>query len=545
MKAKKVLAMLMASAMIMGTTVTAFAAQDGVPDETDTKDVYESISGIEASAQITAYRIIEPKYTKDGFIGYKWADGVGTFNGGDIEFDEDGQIEGLSDRLITEITSNATLLASLKAEDNLDDDNLPTSDLVLGAGTWILIVEGETDVYNPMIISVYYSESGSDSTMSNGEVDADDKWDLYNTTAYAKSTEITISKDVDPDDENAEVYSSVNFTITGTVPAYSDQYTGDVTYVIKDTFENGLTMNAVNTTYNGQTVSVEAQQAPTVYVGGEVVETPGQYTYTHFNEGDNIGTTEDPVIAETEGFLIEFSSSYIKTLKNATAADRAVKITYSATVTEEAVTTPGENKVELEYTHTPDSDTKTTKDDEEVYTVSFDGIAKKVGEGDADKDGLAGATFTLYETWTKSSEDDTTVDADELSDVVGTCVTSEDSLYDIEFKGLDADKTYYLTETAAPDGYSINNKVYTITFNNLEVQSDDTVTYEVYVDGIKVSTIEYGQPADDSDMTVQNTKLADLPSTGGMGTTIFTIGGCVIMVTAAGLYFATRKKEQK
>ena len=42
---------------------------------------------------------------------------------------------------------------------------------------------------------------------------------------------------------------------------------------------------------------------------------------------------------------------------------------------------------------------------------------------------------------------------------------------------------------------------------------------------------------------IQNTKLSELPSTGGIGTTIFTIGGCVIMVTAAGLYFATRKKE--
>lgn len=45
--------------------------------------------------------------------------------------------------------------------------------------------------------------------------------------------------------------------------------------------------------------------------------------------------------------------------------------------------------------------------------------------------------------------------------------------------------------------------------------------------------------------SIPNTSLSDLPSTGGMGTTIFTIGGCVIMVTAAGLYFATRKKEQK
>ena len=41
---------------------------------------------------------------------------------------------------------------------------------------------------------------------------------------------------------------------------------------------------------------------------------------------------------------------------------------------------------------------------------------------------------------------------------------------------------------------------------------------------------------------MKDTKLSALPSTGGMGTTLFTIAGCVIMISAAGLFFATRKK---
>ena len=45
--------------------------------------------------------------------------------------------------------------------------------------------------------------------------------------------------------------------------------------------------------------------------------------------------------------------------------------------------------------------------------------------------------------------------------------------------------------------------------------------------------------------TLANTKLSSLPSTGGIGTTIFTIGGCVIMIAAAGLFFASRRKESK
>ena len=42
---------------------------------------------------------------------------------------------------------------------------------------------------------------------------------------------------------------------------------------------------------------------------------------------------------------------------------------------------------------------------------------------------------------------------------------------------------------------------------------------------------------------LNDTKLSALPSTGGIGTTIFTIAGCVIMIAAAGLFFASRKKS--
>ena len=43
-------------------------------------------------------------------------------------------------------------------------------------------------------------------------------------------------------------------------------------------------------------------------------------------------------------------------------------------------------------------------------------------------------------------------------------------------------------------------------------------------------------------LEITNTTMTSLPSTGGIGTTIFTIGGCAIMILAAALYFATRRK---
>ena len=70
------------------------------------------------------------------------------------------------------------------------------------------------------------------------------------------------------------------------------------------------------------------------------------------------------------------------------------------------------------------------------------------------------------------------------------------------------------------------------------------------VNGAEVIKVEKTETtvADDSEyegFNIYNTKLSFLPSTGGIGTTIFTIGGCAIMVIAAALFFASRRKSAK
>lgn len=108
-------------------------------------------------------------------------------------------------------------------------------------------------------------------------------------------------------------------------------------------------------------------------------------------------------------------------------------------------------------------------------------------------------------------------DAEDASTVVKTNAEGK-----IVVEGLNVG-TYHFKETKAPEGYSINTD-----------GKDITLTQT----GVAAAIVKASDKLND-------TKLNALPSTGGIGTTIFTIGGCAIMIVAAGLFFATRRKTQK
>ncbi|MCI5589101.1 MAG: LPXTG cell wall anchor domain-containing protein, partial [Coprococcus comes] len=87
--------------------------------------------------------------------------------------------------------------------------------------------------------------------------------------------------------------------------------------------------------------------------------------------------------------------------------------------------------------------------------------------------------------------------------------------------------TYFFKEVVAPDGYSINPV--DTQFTMIEKKTNDVIT------GVEAQNADKIEMLDD--------KLSALPETGGIGTTIFTIAGCAIMIAAAGLFFANRKKS--
>lgn len=523
-KMKKILALLLAMAMVLGMSVTSLAAAKK-PSEEDAAKV--TIENVEEGATFKAYQIIDADYNDSGFSGYVWAEGMEKA-GEKISFGEKDKVEGLTDELITKLAANPDGLTVI-------DPFVPTENS-LTAGTWMILVTPPADdavkVYNPMVVSVYYSVDGSGSMneVEGGTVDAAANWTLETTDAFAKSSEITLTKDLDNPEFNTEVKvgDEVPYTITSEIPSYDPTYYKDPTFKITDTIVNGLKYTGKPKVYGGQLT------APVELVEGT------DYTLTY---------TEDST------FTVAFTKGYIQKLVNSSKEERTVTVKYSAVVLDSAVTQVGENKATLEFSRTPE-ETDTKEDKEYVFTFALHGVFYKVDEA---QNKLPEAVFGLYvedENGTEAIEwaEDSSVTVSE----VGTYTTSENG--EIKFKGLDGDKVYYLKETEAPNGYSINDTIYKIQFafdkaddydgKNTEYtvtvtnnKNDEKQEYTV-IYGENVQD-EFGQIATGNATNIPNTKISSLPSTGGIGTTIFTVGGCAIMIIAAGLFFATRRKKAK
>ena len=492
-KVKRILSVIMAMVMVLAMSVPTFAGTK--PVETDAAAV--TISNVKNGATITAYQIIDASYGANGFLGYVWAKGMTN-----ADQTVSNPMTAVTSDMITALAKNPAGLTKV--------ENVISGQTELQVGTWMLIVTPPSTnpekVYNPMVVSVYYDvkQSGDDNIAIGGAVSANENWTLATTDAYAKSTKIKLTKTVKNEDKLAEVGESVNFTISGTIPSYSAEYTAPK-YILKDTIVNGL--------------EYPEKMAPIVKVGGSVVDTTN-YTFT---------------LAENKkSFTVEFDSQYILSLANATKEQRAVTVDYSANITAEAITNVAENRADLNYTTKPNEEKDATPSSAYVATFSLDNVIGKVKE---DNTALDNAEFTLYR--------------DEgLTNKFASYTTTADG--DIQFEGLDGDQVYYLKETKAPDGYSLNDTVYKIEFTDItyDAKNEKVVSYNVRITNMTTNqvvtgAIKYGSPATDFATTVVNTKISSLPSTGGIGTTIFTIGGCAIMIVAAGLFFATRRKTQK
>ena len=434
-KYKKFWAVLLTLAMVLGMSMTTMAA---APSDADEKSV--TVQNLESGVTVTAYQFIKANYNKEnnGFTGYEWVvDGNSGVKAGDAVTIKEGttdEVVGLTSDFITELAKDSVKLATLEKEEVTQLQG-SEAQLDLAPGTWLILVTGGTTtskIYNPMVASVYYKNSGSDGTMEGKPVTGGN-WTLETTGAYAKVSTLDLTKTVDDDTKETVKKDSngndilldgekVTFTVTTTIPSYSDAFGDDLTFSITDTLNLGLRYAAV---------------APVVKVNGNEVDA-ANYT-SNFDAANN-------------SFTISFKEIYLKGLAaDENATKRSVEITYGAYVTSEATTAaPGVNTVTLTYSDSQTT-TKTLTKSEKVYTFDITGAVKKVKEDG--QTALPGATFTLYRGYNTTTKT--------LSDKVADYTTTDNGA--IVFSGLGALEngqtegtgTYYLKETAAPATYTI------------------------------------------------------------------------------------------
>lgn len=319
---------------------------------------------------------------------------------------------------------------------------------------------------------------------------------MPNVTIKEKNSESTVDKQVQEDstgdygDHNdADIGQTVNFKTTINVVDGEPK-----NYVLHDTMSAGLTFDPASVA---------------VTIGERTLAKNTDYTLV--TSGLTDGCT----------FEVQFKDGVLK-------PNDVVEVAYSAEVNEYAVIggTGNDNKTHLTYSDTPKSTgERLTK----TYVWQFDVF--KYAMRDGKEIPLAGAQFVLYKTvndekfyaqvangkitgWTDDKEKATVFETPDNGKFV--------------IAGLDAD-TYYLEEIKAPDGY-----------NQLKDPVKVVITATIAGDKTGRATITYNETATGT-VRIENQTGVELPSTGGIGTTVFYVIGGLLMGVAVVL-LVTRKK---
>lgn len=563
-RTKKLMGLLLTLVMMLAMSVTAFAEAD-----THTYELYQIFTG---DYSVNAEN-------KQVFSNVKW--------GQNAAIPADKKIgDPVSEDVLKELTgvnsqSDADKLDVIKKYVNpvstplkgkgeqpakKDDGSVTYSNLPAG---YYLIKDADeiavNDVYTTYVVQV---TDGTLTFTRKGDVPTVDK----------KIVE-TDGKEVEANE--ASIGDTVNFEITGTLPSNLGDYR-EYTYIFTDTLSKGLTYT---------TGSIK------VYVkNGEVKTEVTNYFYK------NAGT-----YSETTGTTLTVGISDLKALNNLTDPkvtvdeDSKIVVAYSAVLNEHAeiAGNGNDNKVKLNYSNDPnDSGEGTTTPppenpgepekpggetpEEKTITYTTELTIQKTDENTKI---LTGAEFTLtgngvnqtvitgeiFEedtdgTYWKLKDGTYTTDApvtgggdDDNSDLYESTITkyakktkltvkgegagTEKSVSafvndegKVTFSGLGAG-TYTITETVTPKGY---NTIEPVTFT-VGFSYDDKAGKGIFTSTGGVTLVTDNKLS----VTIENHSGSTLPSTGGMGTTIFYILGGVLVVCSGVLLVVRRRMNAK
>ena len=321
---------------------------------------------------------------------------------------------------------------------------------------------------------------------------------------------------------DAGIGDSVKFVIN--VAVLDGTPTG---YVIHDAMSNGLSLNENTVTVKRYRPTVENPLAFDVLTKGT------EYTV---KKTDTCDASE-----KIEGctFEVALDNSVLQ-------PNDMIMVEYYATVTKDAVigVEGNPNKTILKYgnNYAEESTTKTYVWEMGVHKYTELGAGKthtplKDAEFKLYKDDGANKKYATFSTATTAEDTSVYKLTGWVDDAANAIAVVTPASGNIKLEGLDAG-TYYLEETTAPTGYNKLTAPITVKIEStLPTIASAKATYEV-----KYGTEKTGA---DNRVPVFNQAGVELPSTGGMGTTLFYVLGGGLMVAAVVLLVTKKRMENK
>ena len=445
--------------------------------------------------------------------------------------------------LVNQLAAAATKTAYAAASWTVTGTNATAT---LPVGAYLVIPSCEGMTFLNMLVSV--DTSGTTQTGA-------DQWELKAKGAVLKGKSLSIGKKITGKNgttvtfengkttETAQIGDTIHYTIQAQVPHYPDNST-DKTFKVVDT--------PTNLSISTDSISVSGVND----AGTETVIAATSYAVSK-----NI----------TDGSVtIDFSNNYDGVFYNATAKSWpyvSVKITYTAVVTEKAELGTNGNPNTAKLIYQIDNQQKELPSPKTtVFTYGLN--AEKLEAGTEAKK-LTNAVFQISRDGTttplyfKDNEDGSyTLAQDQTTAASTTGYTKDLTTQGIDgsfwLKGLDAGVDYSLKEVKAPSGYSVNTDTLTIHLT-AETNPDDSTYTGILrkVDGTEkdkngqgitdAGSWTYGVLTTDAAkaaVSLTDTKLFELPATGGKGTDGFARNGILLLTAAALVYGISRRKKQ-
>jgi len=524
-KMRKIFALLIAMVMVFGMSTTTFAADPTGSIEIDSPKTDPNAD----NTYYDAYRILDMTTNGETDADGKYTVVAYTINADWVNFFKTG---GPGAAYIVDSDTDPASLNQITVDGETKYINITDSNVAafakaafayaqannVAATTTVTAAKGATSVKFEGLALGYYMIYPRGASVQSGDYTS--IVSISNTEPNGKVAQKAEWPELkkEADDISVEVGQKVTYTLSSKVPdttGYNKKY--EMTFA--DTTTAGLTFDGVDSIV--------------VKIGSATLTKDTDYTVS--TDTADFSLTIDMLTGEEGSKTAKYTY------------DDPITITYTATVNDQAVTKIDENHATLTYNNNPKDDTsKETTPPVEVPTYSSKLIINKVdgadeetplegakfvlrvktvgtATGDSHETDMAAGKYYFYDATAKDVKWVTpaSTKAEDLAKDTTITVVTTDAQGKANFDGLE-DGVYELIEVEAPKGYNLLTEPVEVTINGADATEVDLSPLTVTAD-------------------VTNNSGSQLPSTGGIGTTMFYVIGAAL-VLGAGIVMVCKRR---